>query len=80
MKSPPKQDTPQLLPASRITGIFHRIPVLVQEESALVRRQLIQDLLRVERIIALGRLGAHSVIVTRWGRHGPRLARRTSGA
>jgi hypothetical protein len=54
MKSPPKQDTPQLLPASRITGIFHRIPVLVQEEPTLVRRQLIQDLLRVKRILALG--------------------------
>jgi hypothetical protein len=65
MKSPPKQDEPQLLPPSRITGIFHCIAVLVQEGPTLVRRQLIQDALRVERILALGRLGAHSVIVTR---------------
>ncbi len=41
MKSPQKQDAPQLLPASRITGILNCIPVLVQEEAALVRRQLI---------------------------------------
>ena len=74
MKSPPKQDAPQLLPPSRITGIFHCIPVLVQEESALVHRQLIQDPLRVERILALGRLGAHGVIVTRWEGHGPAVA------
>ena len=71
MKSPPKQDAPQLLPPSRITGIFHCIPVLVQEESALVHRQLIQDPLRVERILALGWLGAHGLIVTRWEGHGP---------
>jgi hypothetical protein len=66
MKSPQKQDAPQLLPPSRITGIFHCIPVLVQEGPALVLRQLIQDALRVERILTLGRLGAHGVIVTRW--------------
>jgi hypothetical protein len=78
MKSPQPQDAPQLLPASRITGIFDCIPVLVQEEPALVRRQLIQDPLRVKRILALGRLGAHSVIVTSRGWHGPRHARRAS--
>jgi hypothetical protein len=35
-----------------------------------VRGQGVQDLLRVERIAALGRLGAHDVIVTsqRWHR------------
>jgi hypothetical protein len=72
MKSPPEQNAPQLLPPSRITGFFHCHPVLVQEGPALVRRQLIQDPLRVERILALGRLGAHGVIVTRWEGHGPR--------
>ena len=55
-----------MLSPSRITGIFHCIPVLVQEESALVHRQLIQDPLRVERILALGRLSTHGVTVTRW--------------
>ena len=65
MKSPPEQDTAQLLPPSRITGIVHCIPVLVQEEPALVHRQLIEDKLRVERILALGRLSTHDVIVTR---------------
>jgi hypothetical protein len=69
-----------LLPASRITGIFHCMLVLVQEGPALVRRQLIQDPLRVERILALGRLGAHSVIVTCGEGHGPRHARRASGS
>ena len=63
-----------MLPPSRITGIFHCIPVLVQEESALVHGQLIQDPLRVERILALGRLSTHGVIVTRWEGHGPRHA------
>ena len=76
MKSPPKQDAPQLLPPSRITGIFHCNPVLVQEGPAFVHRQLIQDPLRVERILALGRLGTHSVIVTRWEGY----ARCTSGS
>ena len=65
MKSPPKQDTAQLLPPSRITSIVHCIPVLVQEESALVHRQLIEDKLRVKRILALGGLSTHGVIVTR---------------
>jgi hypothetical protein len=74
MKSPPKQDAAQLLPPSRITGIFHCIPVLVQEESTLVHRQLIQDPLRVERILALGRLSTHGVILTRREGHGPRHA------
>jgi hypothetical protein len=65
--SPPEQDAAQLLPPGRITGIFHGVPVLIQEESALVRRQLIEDKLRVERILALGRLSTHVVIVTRRG-------------
>ena len=65
MKSPPKQNAAQLLPPSRIAGIFHCIPVLVQKESALVHRKLIQDPLRVERILALGRLSTHGLIVTR---------------
>src|ERR1700676_2652299 len=74
MKSPPKQDTAQLLPPSRITGIVHSIPVLVQEESALVHRQLIEDKLRVKRILALGGLSTHGVIVTRREGHGRRHA------
>ena len=78
MKSPPKQAAPQLLPPSRTTGIFHCIPVLVQEGPALVRRQLIR-ILRVERILALGRPGAHAVIVTRWKGHGRRHAGLTAG-
>jgi hypothetical protein len=72
MKSPPEKDAAQLLPPSRITGIFHCVPVLVQEESTLVHGQLIKDPLRVERILALGRLSTHGVIVTRWEGHGPR--------
>ncbi len=62
--SPPEQDAAQLLPPGRITGIFHGVPVLVQEESALVRRQVIENKLRVERILTLGRLSTHDVIVT----------------
>src|ERR1700733_10416556 len=64
MKSPQPKDPAQLLPAGRVAGPFQRLLVLVQEEPALIRRQVIQDLLRVERIVALGRLGAHDVIVT----------------
>jgi hypothetical protein len=74
MTSPPQQDAAQLLPPSRITGTFHCLPVLVQEESALVRRQLIENKLRVKRIVSLGRLGAHGVIVTRQKGHGPPYA------
>ena len=64
MKSPPEQDAAQLLPPSRITGISHCIPVLVQEESALVHRQSIENKLRVERVLALDRLSTYGVIVT----------------
>jgi len=64
-----------LLPPSRITGIFHCIPVLVQEESTLVHGQLIQHPLRVKRILALGRLSTHGVIVTRGEGHGPAARR-----
>jgi hypothetical protein len=78
MKSPQPQDAPQLLPAGRVTGIFNRLPVLVQEEPALVCGQLIQDPLRVERVLALDRLGAHGVIVTCQGWRGRRHARRAS--
>ena len=74
MTSPPKQNATQLLPPSRITGIVHCIPVLVQEESALVHRQLIEDKLRVKRILALGGLSTHGVIVTRREGHGRRHA------
>ncbi len=65
--SPPEQDAAQLLPPGRITGIFHCILVLVQEESALIRRQLTENKLRVERILTLGMLSTHGVIVTRRG-------------
>lgn len=63
-----------MLPPSRITSIVHCIPVLVQEESALVHRQLIEDKLRVKRILALGGLSTHGVIVTRREGHGRRHA------
>ena len=65
--SPPEQDAAQLLPPGRITGIFHCILVLVQEESALIRRQLTENKLRVERILTLGMLSTHGAIVTRRG-------------
>ena len=68
--SPPEQDAAQLLPPGRITGIFHCILVLVQEESALIRRQLIENKLRVERILTLGMLSTHGVIVMRRGPNG----------
>ena len=68
--SPPEQDAAQMLPPGRITGIFHCILVLVQEESALIRRQLIENKLRVERILTLGMLSTHGVIVTRRGPNG----------
>lgn len=64
MKSRQPQDAPQLLPADRVAGIFYRLPVLVQEGPALVCGQLIQDPLRVKRILTLGTRGAHGVIVT----------------
>lgn len=53
-----------MLAPSRITGAIHCIPILVQEEPALVRRQLIQDPLRVEQIRPLGKLSTHEGIVT----------------
>jgi hypothetical protein len=52
---------PQLLPAGRVTGIFHRLLVLPQERPALVLRQPVQDPLWVERVLALGRQGAHEI-------------------
>src|SRR5450755_4706270 len=67
MRSPQPQDALQLLPAGRVTGIVHRLPVLVQEEPTLARGQPVQDPLQVERVLALGRLGAYGVIVTRRG-------------
>jgi len=69
-----------LLPADGVTGIVDRLPVLVQEEAVFVCRQVVEDPLRVERIVALGRLGAHDVIVTSRGWHRRRYARRASGA
>ena len=78
MESPQPKDAPQLLPARRVTGISHRLLVLHQEGPALVCGQLIQNLLRVELLLALSRLGAHHVIVTcrRW--QGARHAERAS--
>jgi hypothetical protein len=56
-----------LLPASRVTGIVDRHLVLVQEEAALVRGQLIQDQLRIQWIVAFDWLGTHNGIVTLYG-------------
>ena len=64
MESPQPQNALQLLPAGRVTGIFHRLPVLIQEGPTLVLGQPVQDPLRVERVLTLGRLGAHEIIVT----------------
>ena len=64
MASPQPQNALQLHPANRVTGIFHRLLVLLQERPTLVLRQPAQDPLRVERILTLGRLGAHEIIVT----------------
>src|SRR5258708_17408613 len=54
--SPQPQDAPQLLPPGRVTGSVNRLAVLRQEVRPLVLRQLVQNPLRVQRILALGRL------------------------
>jgi hypothetical protein len=53
MKSPPTQYASQLLPADRVTGIFHRLAILIQEEPAFVVGQLVQNALWVERVLVI---------------------------
>ena len=65
MEPPQPQNAPQLLPVGWVTGIVHRRLVLLQEEPTLILGQPVQDPLWVERVLALGRLGAHEIIVTR---------------